>query len=146
MIKKKIVSDQFEFLEKLSTYGYTTLDLPALQKEPKMNIIACFNQHLFKKKVMPPIICIFRKFWFKSGRVKIRFGYFSIRFLKMKKIETMKVIDRQIIRPLSCGALFFLVVSYVQSWQSWALIVIDSNFRIPCLDVDCIWHSSIVNG
>ena len=30
--------------------GYTTLGLPALQKEPKMNFIVCFNRHLLKKK------------------------------------------------------------------------------------------------
>merc|ERR1719367_1265898 len=44
---------------------------------------------------MHAIICIFRKFLFKSGRIKIHLGYFSIRFLKMRKIETMRLIDRQ---------------------------------------------------
>merc|ERR1712112_755219 len=80
---------------KKETSGYTTIDLPALQRERKMNIIACFNRHLLEKKVMHALICIFRRLLFKSGRIKIHLGYFSIRFLKMNKIETMRVIDRQ---------------------------------------------------
>ena len=55
---------------------------------------------------MHAIICIFRKFLFKSGRIEIHLGYFSIRFLKMKKNETMMVIDRQMAFENKGGVLF----------------------------------------